>query len=75
MRHHAEAGPILNEQKSRLLRDDIYEFKTTQGARLLYFYTLDRRTMLTNGFQKGDNLDAAIRRAKDMRSAWEETEQ
>jgi hypothetical protein len=71
LRLHAEAGPIWNEQKSRELWDSIYEFKTTQGARLLYFYAPGGMTILTHGFHKGGNLKVEVQRAKEMRATWE----
>ena len=69
IRLHALAGPILNEQKSRLLEDGIYEFKSRQGDRLLYFYSsLQRRlTIITHGFHKGARVKAEVDRAKEMR--------
>lgn len=64
---HAHAGPIYNKQQSRELKDGIYEFKTRQGARVLWFYASERRTILTHGFMKGDPLDAHIERAIGLR--------
>ena len=62
MRRHAEHGPILNTQKSRLLEDGIFEFKSMQGDRLLYFYPSDRRreVIITHGFSKGARLRVEI---------------
>ncbi len=52
---HADYGPLLNETKSRPIegRDNLFEFKTKQGARVLYFYLPGRKTVLTHGFKKG----------------------
>ncbi len=70
LRLHAEEGPIKNEQKSRFLEDGIYEFKTTAGVRLLYFFTSGQRTILTHGFKKGSKLTMEVRRAKRLRREW-----
>lgn len=70
LRLHAEEGIIRNEQKSRFLEDGIYEFKTTDGVRLLYFYASEQRTILTHGFKKGSKLATEIRRAKRLRKEW-----
>ena len=69
IRSHALSGPLLNEQKSRLLEDGIYEFKSRQGDRLLYFYSRVQRrlTIVTHGFHKGVRVRTEIDRAKDMR--------
>ncbi|MDO8689841.1 MAG: type II toxin-antitoxin system RelE/ParE family toxin [Dehalococcoidia bacterium] len=72
LRLHAEEGPLKNEQKSRLLEDGIYEFKTTDGARLLYFFAPGQRTVLTHGFKKGGKVATGIRRAKRLRMEWME---
>jgi hypothetical protein len=67
LRAHADQGPLLNPKKSRDLRDDIYEFKSRQGARLLWFYGPGRQTILTHGFFKakgspaGTEIDKAVR--------------
>ncbi len=34
----AESGPPRDEEKSKLLREKIYEFRTKGGLRLLWFY-------------------------------------
>ena len=69
LRRHADFGPILNEQKSRQLRDDIYEFKSRQGDRLLWFYSPSHRglTIITHGFHKGARLRTEIERAIALR--------
>lgn len=67
---HATSGPLLNVQVPRDLGDNIYEFKTMAGDRLLYFYDPDRRTVLTNGFSKRDSLRVAKSRAMRMREEW-----
>lgn len=72
LRLHAEEGPIRNKQKSRLIDDGIYEFKTTDGIRLLYFFAPSHRTILTQGFKKGTELAIEVRRAKQLRAEWME---
>ena len=72
LRLHAEEGPIRNEQKSRLIEDGIYEFKTTDGIRLLYFSSSGQRTILTHGFKKGSKLTTEFKRAKRLRREWME---
>jgi hypothetical protein len=69
---HAQAGPIRNLRKSRELRDGVFEFKTAQGARMLWFYAPNQRTILVHGFKKGANVDAEIDRVLRLRSQWEE---
>ena len=73
---HAEKGPITNDEKSKELRDGIYEFKNRHKARLLYFYMPGRRTVLTHGFIKSTNMETSrqIERAKQMRESWKETQ-
>jgi Phage derived protein Gp49-like (DUF891) len=72
MKQHAMAGPLLNEQKSRSLRDGILEFKSRQGDRLLWFYPPGARgeTIITHGFHKGAPLTAEIERAKRLRDQY-----
>jgi len=74
LRRHAEAGQILNEQKSRLLGDGIFEFKSRQGDRLLWFYPPSRsgETIITHGFHKGAPLRSEIQRAKQLRDQYHE---
>ncbi len=52
---HAESGPSLNREQSRTIagRENLFEFKSRRGDRLLYFYLPDSVTVLTNGFHKG----------------------
>jgi hypothetical protein len=71
LKRHAEAGPIQDITKSRELRNGIFEFKTRQGIRILYFYAPGRRTILTHGFKKGARLADEISRAARMKMEWE----
>ena len=54
-KRHVECGPIMNEEKSRHIeeRGNLWEFKSMQGDRLLYFYLPRRKTVLVHGFHKG----------------------
>ena len=71
---HANEGQIHNTQKSRHLKDGIYEFKSNKNDRLFYFYPKDRAgfTILTHGYHhqgshKGNPLDAQVDRAIELR--------
>ena len=59
----------MNETKSRKLSEEIYEFKSRQGDRLLYFYPPGRRgeTIVTHGFHKGRPLGVELGRAERLR--------
>jgi hypothetical protein len=72
LKRHKDHGPILNKEKSRLLWDDIYEFKTRQGDRLYYFYDTDRLTILTHGSikPKGQQLSAEVSRAVSLKNLY-----
>jgi hypothetical protein len=69
---HAQRGPLLNIQKSRPVegKDNLYEFKVKQGARLLYFYQPGRKTILTNGFKKGAPVKLEFDRAEATRNQY-----
>lgn len=69
-RLHVEHAPITNEQKSRLLRDGIFEFKTKQGIRVCYFYDHAGVAVLTNGFKKGAVLKQQVEKAESLRAQW-----
>jgi hypothetical protein len=66
MDHTAEAGPPKDEEKSKPLREGIFEFRTKGGLRLLWFYDEGRVVICANGYikqgQKTPNaeIDAAI---------------
>jgi hypothetical protein len=65
---HADYGPLKNNRKSRHIEKYryIYEFKTMQGDRLLYFYLPNRRTVLTHGFHKGVPAQKEYKKAESM---------
>lgn len=64
--HVADNGPPRDEEKSKLLREGIFEFRTKGGLRLLWFYDEGRVVICVNGYikqgQKISNaeIDAAI---------------
>ncbi|HEV2046027.1 MAG TPA: type II toxin-antitoxin system RelE/ParE family toxin [Chthoniobacterales bacterium] len=66
MDHTAEAGPPRDEEKSKPLREGIFEFRTKGGLRQLWFYDEGRVVICVNGYikqgQKTPNaeIDAAI---------------
>lgn len=48
-------GPMLREPYSKFLRDGIFELRTKQGSditRILYFFIVGKKIILTNGFVK-----------------------
>lgn len=65
--HTADVGPPRDEEKSKLLREGIFEFRTKGGLRLLWFYDEGNVVICVNGYikqgQKTPNaeIDAAIR--------------
>jgi hypothetical protein len=69
---HADFGQILNIEKSRPIngRENLFEFKSKQGARLLYFYLPGRRTVFTHGFYKGDPNEPEYDKAEKMRNQY-----
>jgi hypothetical protein len=68
---HADHGQIWDPQKSkRITRSGIFEFKTMQGDRLLYFYDLGNKTILTHGFHKGRRAQQEYRRAEQIKERY-----
>ncbi len=72
IQQHSARGPISNIQKSRPLGDGIFEFKSRQGDRLLFFYSpMERRQIIvTHGFRKGSRLRTEIDRAIRLRAEY-----
>lgn len=67
----ADHGPMFGQfERFKRLRDDIYEFKTYGGVRVLCF--LDGRSIvvLTNGFKKKKEYADDITRAVHLRAAY-----
>lgn len=75
IQQHADRGPILNVQRSRHLSNGIFEFKSRQGDRILYFYPEGQRgvTILTHGFRKGVRISTEIDRATNFRTEYLES--
>lgn len=48
-------GPLLREPYSKLVENGIFELRTKQGSditRVLYFFVMGKKAILTNGFVK-----------------------
>lgn len=77
LRQHAERGPLMNKQQCRPIGDDLYEFKTPVGDRLIWFYDgqVRRRTILVLGCKKRDfnQTKAAARAWKREWEQWQRT--
>lgn len=73
---HAVSGPLKNTEKSRQVKgmDELWEFKSRQGDRLLFFYPKGERgvTILTNDFHKGARVETEARRAQSIREQYYE---
>ena len=75
-----QEGPSLGMPFSRALEDGIYELRTTQGGnitRILYFFVLGKRIVLTHGFVKKTQktprreMERAKRMREDRRKRYE----
>ena len=58
-----EKGNELREPYSKFLEDGIFELRATQGgniARILYFFVVGRKIILTHGFTKKNTENPAI---------------
>lgn len=69
----ADNGPFLREPYSKPLGDGIFELRAKVGSdisRVLYFFVVGRRAILTNGFVKKTPKapPAEIKRAKKYRA-------
>ena len=66
MDYTADVGPPRDEEKSKVLREEIFEFRTRGGLRLLWFYDEGRVVVCVNGYIKqgqkipSAEIDAAI---------------
>jgi hypothetical protein len=67
---HADHGPIRNIRKSRYVRRNLFEFKSYQGDRIIYFYLPDGKTVLTHGFHKGTPAEVEYRKAEGIRDQY-----
>lgn len=69
-------GVWFNPKKSKPIqgRRNLYEFKSKQGDRLIYFLLYGGRTVLTHGFHKGVPARREYDRGEQMRDQYlEET--
>ncbi len=69
----ADNGPNLREPYSKHLNDGIFELRANSGSnisRVLYFFVVGKRIVLTNGFVKKTQKTpiSEIERAKQYRS-------
>jgi len=69
---HADHGPLRNERKSKVLKDreNLLEFKTDHGDRIMYFYLPGKMTVLTHGFHKGAPESQEYDRAESIRDRY-----
>lgn len=72
IKRHAENGPIWNKKKSRGIEGftNLWEFKSRQGDRILYFYLPNQITILTHGFHKGTPLKTECYKATRLRDQY-----
>ena len=75
-----EMGPDLREPYSKALGDGIFEVRAKQGSnisRVLYFFVVGRRIILTNGFVKKTAKTPAreISKAKRCRADYQQREE
>ena len=71
-----EKGPLLREPYSKSLGDGIFEVRARQGSdisRVLYFFVVGKRIILTNGFVKKTQKTPTneIERAKRYRKDYQ----
>lgn len=69
----ADGGPLLREPYSKHIDDGIFELRAKVGSdisRVLYFFVVGRRVVLTNGFLKKTQRTprSEIKRAKQYRA-------
>ena len=76
-------GNQLREPYSKHLRDGIFELRTKQGtniSRVLYFFVIGQRIILTNGFIKKENetppgeIETALARRRRYLETMEKTD-
>jgi len=70
-----ERGNKLREPYSKFLEDGIFEIRAVQGSnitRVLYFFVVDKKIILTHGFVKKTQKTppSEIRTAKDYRDEY-----
>jgi hypothetical protein len=69
---HADFGASHNKQQSRPItgRNNLFEFKSRQGDRILYFYLSGAKTVLIQGFHKGDPARSEFDKAENIRDQY-----
>lgn len=75
-----EMGPELREPYSKSLGDGIFEIRAKQGSnisRVLYFFVIGRKIILTNGFVKksAKTPPREISKAKRCRTDYQQREE
>jgi phage-related protein len=71
--HLADQGPTRNPQHTRPLGGGVFELKTRQGARLIYYYdsSVRRRIIVTHGFLKPSKAGPEKSKALALRDEFE----
>lgn len=72
IKRHADFGGIWDKAKSRVIRgrNNLLEFKSKQGDRLLYFYGPQGMTVLISGFHKGAPVQDEYDKAETIRDQY-----
>lgn len=67
-----DMGKLLNREKFKKIRGDIWEFKSFQIRIPCFFSPYDNRIILTYGFKKKTDKysERQIRRAEEYRAEW-----
>ena len=60
----AEHGIVKNKKQCREIGDEIYEFKASNGGRVLWFYDEGRVIICSHGFVKKSQKDAQAGKTK-----------
>ena len=68
-KRHGDNGPSGIKKHERHIRGNLWEFKTYQGDRLMYFNHPNGGTVMTNGFHKGDPPEQQFDKAESLRNA------
>jgi len=72
LQYAADHGPPENKEKCRHLEEGIYEFKTSGGIRVLWFWDEDRMIVCTHAFVKKQQKTplGEIEKAKRLRGRY-----
>ncbi|NLL90331.1 MAG: hypothetical protein GX226_04420 [Dehalococcoidales bacterium] len=76
LKMHADHGPIKNAFKSRPIKgyNNLFEFKSKQGGRILYCYLPRGITVLIDGFPKGTPTKELFKNADEIKDQLERTQ-